>query len=250
MFYLNAVDITDLNEALIRSQELAAENIKTKEELKTLLSLLAHDLKAPIKHIGAFLNIIREETVDLNADVNDLICRCIKSCAYAGSIVDGVNLLSKVSAINTFETADLKEILRKCLDNISEKINYTQAKINIVSKLPVIVGNTFSIEHVFTNVISNSLKFVADGVIPEITIGHECDNCIYIKDNGIGVPEADLDNIFNMFTRIAQHKYSGSGIGLGIVKKIMESHHGYVWAKNGSNGGLEVYLDFNHVQPT
>lgn len=237
-------NVSDLQKALRQVSKYAEENRKHKEELKTFLSLLSHDLKAPMNHVSTFITMALTNK-NIPKDVKSYLSRALKSCFQASRIVDGVNLLSKVSLLDSFENVDLNNSVEVAKLYLQESIKAKQATVEVTGTLPTIRGNTFAVEHVFINVISNSLKFVPDK--PRITISPVKYNCVVVEDNGPGVDEEMLEYIFLMFNKFSKSDDSGSGVGLGIVKKIMEAHNGHAWAKNRPEGGLSVYLDFNNV---
>lgn len=237
-------NVSDLQKALKQVSIYAEENRKHKEELKTFLSLLSHDLKSPLNHVSTFITMALMHK-DLPKDVKSYLSRSLKSCFQASRIVDGVNLLSKVSLLDSFEEVDLNNSVEVAKAHLQESIKSRQASVEVVGVLPTIKGNTFAVEHVFINVISNSLKFVPEN--PTITITPVKYNCVVVEDNGPGVEEELLEYMFLMFNKFSKADDSGSGVGLGIVKKIMEAHNGHAWAKNRPEGGLSVYLDFNNV---
>lgn len=223
--------------------------LKHKEDLKILLSILSHDLKAPLNSIYAFNSLLRDElaTEDGKEGQVDWLNRSLESCSYAMSILDGVNILSKVAQVDTFEELDLNCILDKVRINLTSLIEDTKAQFEIET-LPKVKGNEFCATHIITNVIQNSLKFTRENVVPLVKIRPYLKQGLVIEDNGIGVPEENLENMFEMFYRLYPNKYEGTGAGLGIVKRAIELHNGHVWAQNVKPYGTAIFLDFNNVQ--
>lgn len=236
--------ICSIKKDLVLLEKYAEENKKHKEELKTFLSLLSHDLKSPLNHVSTFLTMALAEQ-SISKEVKSLVMRALKSCFQASRIVDGVNLLSKVSLLESFEPVDLNDSVEVAKVHLQELIKQKKARINVKSELPTIKGNKFAVEHVFINVLSNALKFVPES--PDILISPVKYNCVKVQDNGPGVEEELLEYMFLMFNKFSKKDDDGSGVGLGIVKKIMEAHNGHAWAENEPEGGLSVYLDFNNV---
>jgi len=139
-----------------------------------------------------------------------------------------------------YEKTDLAQIAADALNNLSEKVQEKNARIDI-DELPVINAVPEQMEQLFTNLISNSLKYTQPGKSPLIEIKSEKqfaengDNCwkIIFSDNGIGFDELYKEKIFQIFQRAhSKSQYPGTGIGLAICRKIVENHHGHITAKS------------------
>jgi light-regulated signal transduction histidine kinase (bacteriophytochrome) len=159
-----------------------------------------------------------------------------------------VNDLLAYSRIGTnkeeFTVTDLNEAMGYVIFVLDEDIKKNQAVIT-VKPLPVIMANKTLISQLFMNLVSNSLKYHG-GKIPEIEVGltEEHDKYIfYVKDNGIGIDPKFFDKIFIIFQRLHNRtEYSGTGIGLAICKKIVETHKGKIWLKSEPGIGSTFYF--------
>jgi len=241
------IDTTKLIQQQMVSKTLNVKLEKRKQELSMLLSLLAHDLRSPLNTIYAFGSILRAENKDIFPPHQlDWLDRSLSACEYANSIVDGVHTLAQVAQSTKYETLSLDAIAQEVCGNLSLDIEKSGAKIHC-EQLPTIRGSKFCVMQALTNVIQNSLKFAKEGFTPEITLRPYKQQGVLVEDNGIGVPEKDLLEIFEMFSRLYPGVYQGTGAGLGIVKKAIELHNGHVWAENLKPHGLRVCLDFNNV---
>ena len=167
-------------------------------------------------------------------------------------LIDDLLLYSHVSQRPLeMEAINLNEKLKKVLEDLELDIEQNNAKVR-VEKLPVILGYRRQIQQLFHNLISNALKYRKQNVAPEINItaSETNDNGdsyhhITVTDNGIGFDPQESEKIFQMFTRLhGKHEYSGSGVGLSIVKKVVENHQGFIRVQYAPGAGstFSIYL--------
>lgn len=237
------IDVTETTESKERIEKLMEQVRERKEELSTLLSILYHDLRAPLSHILGFVQLLK--TSPSIEHTLMLMERARKATTHSLSILEGVRTLSEVTIAQNFETIDLNSLVVEILDNLLVSSERKRVKVE-VEELPVIRGNLFCVRHAISNVISNSIKFSSREKSPLIRIENYCDRGVVVRDNGIGVRECELKTIFRMFKRLSSD-FPGTGSGLGIVSKVMDLHNGHVWAEQAETRGLCVYLDFNNV---
>jgi signal transduction histidine kinase len=178
--------------------------------------------------------------------------RIISSSERMRTLINDLLSYSKLSAKPEFVTTPLTPILQDTITDLELAVKETGAKL-VIKQLPAIDIIPDQMRQVFQNIISNALKFLKHGTTPEIKIWSDFsaeksveskpvekgDYCrIYIADKGIGFNEQYLDKIFTMFQRLhGRAEYEGTGIGLSIVKKIIEKHNGIVTAKSKENKG-------------
>jgi signal transduction histidine kinase len=145
---------------------------------------------------------------------------------------------------------DLKDVLKEVLRNLSHPIEEKNAIVD-VSQLPVVKGIGFQLHQVFTNLISNALKFSKIDTPPRISVRlvdstNETErnmHHIVVEDNGIGFEEEYKSKIFELFQRLhGRSEYPGTGIGLSIVKKIIENHQGNVYADSIPGVGSQFHV--------
>jgi signal transduction histidine kinase len=153
------------------------------------------------------------------------------------------------------EEIDLNELLAVVLDDLELEIEEKKAMIK-VGNLFTIKGHHRQLQQAFQNLIANALKYSKPGVVPEVTVN--CDKlmgkdtslalsekdqektfyCVTIRDNGIGFKQEYAERIFNVFTRLhGMTQYQGTGIGLSIVRKVIENHNGHIWAESDVEQG-------------
>jgi light-regulated signal transduction histidine kinase (bacteriophytochrome) len=252
------------NEALLRTNE---ELSRSNENLQEFAYAASHDLKEPIRKMHIFGGRLK---VALEARLNEEEKRLFEKMELAAkrmnSLVDDLLSYSQVSlGANAVEPVDLDELVQLVLSDLDLEIEQKGAAVR-AGKLFTIKGHHRQLQQVFHNLIGNSLKYCKPDVPPEITISchqvaaadlssllpHVKADCMYhaceIRDNGIGFDQQDAERIFNVFTRLHGDKdFRGSGVGLSIVRKVIENHQGYIKAESspGQGSSFRIYLPEN-----
>jgi light-regulated signal transduction histidine kinase (bacteriophytochrome) len=148
-------------------------------------------------------------------------------------------------SIEKLKEVDINEVIHEIEILHSRQISELKAQI-IKTNLPVINTHKTPIRQVFQNLISNGLKYHKTGIPPEITIACYLEKSNWhfvVSDNGIGIEQAYHDKVFIIFQRLhSKEEYSGTGIGLAITKKIIESIGGSIWLKSEKNMGCEFHF--------
>ena len=147
----------------------------------------------------------------------------------------------------TFEEVDLNRVLDELQEDLDLKISESKAKLE-VKVLPMVKANQAQVKHVFQNLILNSIKFSRKEEPPDIVIDSVCSEDsvdIRVRDNGIGFKQEYASKIFKLFQRLhGKDDYDGTGIGLTICSKIMNSHHGKISAQSEPGKGSVFTLTF------
>jgi signal transduction histidine kinase len=243
-----------------RTRELLKANLDLEArntELAQFASLASHDLQEPLRKIITFGTILESRNLAQDEDTVELLRKINASAERMRNLINDLLNYSKLSAHSYFETVDLNELLRSTLLNLEIAIAEKGARIEAGS-LPPIEAVPGQIRQVFQNLISNSLKFSKKGIPPVITVSggyvHEKSSTaplqttgdyirISIEDQGIGFDEMYLSKIFAIFQRLhTQHEYEGTGIGLAIVKKIVEKHNGLISAESKKDEGSTFHI--------
>jgi PAS domain S-box-containing protein len=218
------------------------------EELDRFAHSVSHDLKAPLRVMQGFVNAIIEDHSDnLDQDALKYLQRINKSSLQMEALINDLLQYSRLSSIEL----NLKAInpaiaLSKTLEILSDEIGAKKAVIVVANELPFVRSYMPVLVQVFTNLISNSIKFVGEGTIPEVLINYRIKDGkvhIIVKDNGIGIPTDKQKRIFDVFERLhGVESFPGIGIGLTIVKKAMERMGGEVLVKSSPGKGSEFIL--------
>jgi len=242
-------------EVVQRTEDL----IKANKELESFNYIASHDLQEPLRKIQTFIILIEKQKDD-NTLSEKYFGKIRSSAQRMSDLIQSILSYSRLSkAGEDYTLTDLNIILNDVKNDFELRIKEKNATI-ISNSLPVIKANTLQMHQLFSNIISNSLKFSNDS--PQITINSKIvaaqeipvadkidpkQNFIHLTfyDNGIGFDPEFKQQIFQLFQRLhSKEEYSGTGIGLSIVKKIVERHHGFVNADSipGKGATFNVWL--------
>lgn len=221
-------------------------------ELAQYAYLASHDLQEPLRKIITFIKIIEEKYLKDIPEAKTEMSKVITSSERMRNLINAVLSYSKLSAVSLFTTVNVNDVVKDALADLELTIKEKQAVID-VTHLPEIEAIPGQMRQMFQNLLSNALKFSKTGVRPQINICHEAVNemsleaapdkngkfiRIHIADNGIGLDESYIDKIFVIFQRLhGKAQYEGTGIGLAIVKKIVEKHNGIIGVKSREGEG-------------
>lgn len=229
--------------------EIEAANIElvaANQGLQQFTSIVAHDLRAPLKRIDAFMTALREDyTEQLDDEGKEMMTRVSRGAARMELMLDSLLDYSRYNA-NAIggKTADLAHVVKGVIESCD--FETLQSKINInVADAPRVKGDPLLLAHVFQNLIGNSIKFRrGDQVCIDIE-AKEAGEVVFISvtDNGIGIEPRFADQVFNMFARLHdEDEYEGTGIGLTVCRKIVTDHGGRIWVDQDYSGGTRINM--------
>ncbi len=249
----------DFEEMRKRLKQTNEEKLAFDKENRELISNISHDLKTPITAVKGYV----EGIIDGVADTPEKMDRYIRTIYSKANEMDRlINELTFYSKIDTnripytFNKINIRDYFEDCVDDLTvelESENVTLNYFNYLEEDIIVIADAEQLKRVINNIISNSLKYMnkEKGVI-NIRLRDVGDFVqMEIEDNGKGISQKDLANIFVRFYRTDASRNSskgGSGIGLSIVKKIMEDHGGQVWATSKENTGTTMYLALRKYQ--
>lgn len=220
------------------------------DDMEDYAHIVSHDLKEPVRGIKSFLELLNKKYGhELNEEAREYIDFAFNGAIKVNRLIEDLLHFSKTGRISeSFKPVDLNKVISKVLENIHFQKSENKAEINVSSKLPTINGVESGLTQLFYNLISNSLKFVPNGRTPVIDISSkesDTEIIIKLKDNGIGIPETQFRNVFNIFRRVSTtQNFPGTGIGLAIVKKIVTIHNARIEVKSEVGKGSEFILFF------
>ena len=225
-----------------RTAELATSN----KDLEHFAYIASHDLRQPIRKIRMCTEYLAEDYQHcFDEQAREYISYITKSTDRMYLLIDDLLSYSRIAKQErNFVPLELESVVRDTLEDLSISIEEKQATVNY-QNLPTIVANPREIGQLFQNLISNSLKFASDRSL-EITIAaveKEDQWLISVKDNGIGIEPQFSNKIFQMFQRLHRNcEYEGTGIGLAICQKVVNSYGGKIWVESQLNEGATFYF--------
>ena len=233
-------------------QVLQEQNQKLKKyidsnlQLENFAYIATHDLKAPLRSMISFIELLKDSAHSKLDDKENKFVKIIHdSSNNMKELIDDLLTYSKVNTNNTvIESTNPKELIAEVLEQMEDVLTRSKASV-IIEELPAkIKVDKQKISLVFQNLISNAIKFQHENKTAKINIdGKEEEQSwtINIKDNGIGINREHIDKIFLVFQKLhSKDKFSGSGMGLAICKKVIDQHNGKIWATNNTDHGSTV----------
>lgn len=249
----------DFEDMRKRLKESAEERVVLDKENKELISNLSHDLKTPMTAIKGYVEGIMDGIADTPEKMERYIRTIYNKTNEMDHLINELTFYSKIDTNRipyTFSKLNVEDYFNDCAEELSvemETRNIELVYANYVDNKVQIIADGEQIRRVIHNIISNSIKYMdkKKGII-QIRVKDVGDFIqIEIEDNGKGIAAKDLTNIFDRFYRTDVSRNSskgGSGIGLSIVKKIMEDHGGKVWATSREGIGTIMYFVLRKYQ--
>ncbi len=239
-----------LTSMLATLRERGTALMRKTKELEAFTYSVAHDLKGPLREIEGFSSLLDKQFAESDdAHVRHHIDVIRRSALRLTHMIDALLKYSRL------EQQDLPKQRFNLLEMVSSLIldrfsHATGAKPKISVDLPYtdLYGEPVSVRQALLNLLDNAAKFTSHRPAPEIRIGGkvtDSERLIWVQDNGIGFDADQKDKIFGLFERLhGPQDYEGTGVGLAIVKMVLEKHHGRVWAESVSGTGSTFYLAF------
>ena len=239
-------DVTEERRTLETLKKSTEKLQKSNEELEEFAYIASHDLQEPLRVVSSYCQLLQEDYYDkIDDEGKKYINYTIESVYRMKLLIKELLDFSRVGRDEKdFEKIDLDDLLKEVIFEFHQSIEDTAAKI-LYPSLPIIYGERFRIKQLFHNLISNSLKFRSEKQ-PIIEIGcFELLNAweFSVRDNGIGIDKKYFSKIFKVFQRLyTKEQYPGTGIGLAMCKKIVESHGGRMWLDSNKDSGAVFFF--------
>lgn len=245
-------DVTLIKEAQLQLERLVEDLKRSNANLQEFAYAASHDLKEPIRKIHLFADRLKRELEEKLSEVQkQLFERLEQASRRMGTLVDDLLAYSEATrGVPETEAVDLNKKVQLVLEDLEVEVQQKGATVT-VGPLPEVQANRRQMQQLFHNLITNALKYSKPDTPPQIRIrasevigkevksdlsadsGNKTYHLIEVADNGIGFAQKDAERIFNVFTRLHSNaEYKGTGVGLSIVKKVVENHHGYIWTES------------------
>ncbi len=238
-------------EELSRSNALLDQTTKELEhaniDLEAFASSIAHDLRAPIRAIDGFAQILLDDFGrDLAADAQGYLTDIRQAARQMGQMVqDLLNLARLQYQEMNVQTTSLSELVGGILQDIKTELSNRDVEWQI-DPLPEVSCDPGLIRQVFVNLLSNAVKFTRGRTPARIHVGQktgENEFIIFVRDNGIGFDAKLMTKLFGIFVRLHDPKdFEGNGVGLATVRRIVQKHHGQIWAEAQPGQGATFYF--------
>ena len=242
-FHQMAVELDGKTRAIERSK---AELTKANKELEAFAYSVSHDLRAPLRNIDGFSKILLDDfSGSLDEKGRHYLRRVREGTLRMSLLIDDILALSRIGRAELqLRPVDCARIINGALEYFAKEIEGRGVAVS-VQRMPLLNCDSTLMQQLFTNLISNALKFTRGVGKPEIVIGHDRQRgALFVKDNGIGFDMQYHDKIFRVFERLhLPEEYEGTGIGLAIVARVAERHKGRVWAESIQGEGATFYIE-------
>lgn len=231
--------IDKLKLEMTEREKMSTELENQNAELERFAYTVSHDLKTPLVTIKGFVGLLGKDIAESNMERIAYDFEKINSAADTmEKLLSDLLELGRVGRImGEAESCDLAEIAAKAIDMVESELRARQIEI-VVEDLPSVMGDSTRLLEVFLNLLENAIKFIGDQEQPRIRMGaqeREGMTCCYVEDNGIGIDGDYHDHVFGLFERL-DVRVDGTGVGLALVKRIIEVHGGEIWVESDGLG--------------
>lgn len=208
-------------------------------ELERFTYTVSHNLKSPLITIKGFLGMLDKDLAEGNTErLGRDADRIAKAAERMEQLLDELLELSRIGRlVNPPEDVPLGELVEETLEMLSGPVEARGVTVEVAPDLPVVHGDRMRIREVVQNLLENATKFLGDRPEPRIEIGvrRNGEAVCFVRDNGIGIDPRYTDKVFGLFERLS-HDGEGSGVGLTVVKQIVEVHGGRIWVESEGLG--------------
>ncbi len=239
------MDITARKEAELSQANMVETLARKNNELERFAYTVSHDLKAPLVTIRGFLGYLSK---DIEAEN---FSRAEKDIGYIHAAVEQMDIflkdlleLSRAGlALNEPQKIPFSTIVQKALTKVEGQLSNSNIQLRLADTYPVIFGDQVRLVEVVQNLVDNAIKFIGEQEEPIVEVGIEIGNetCFFVRDNGIGIDPAYHDKVFQLFDRL-DGEIEGTGVGLALVKRIIEVHNGRIWLESAVGVGSTFYF--------
>ena len=254
--YLFIAFINDISKRKIAEKKLIEANHSleaSNQELEAFSYSVSHDLRAPLRAINGYSQLLVERSSDLDEQSRTYIESIVNNTRRMGQLIDDLLSLSRFSRAEVVRTkVDMNGLVDGVIVELARNTSLGAATIK-VNDLPPTLADENLVTQVYVNLLANAVKYSSLKDKPVIEIGarkEKNETVYYVKDNGSGFDMQFYDKLFGVFQRLHDStEFEGTGVGLAIVKRIITKHHGRIWAESEEEKGSVFYftLEGNEV---
>lgn len=226
-----------------RVQERTAELRTVNEELESFAYSVSHDLRAPLRAVSGFAQILaRRHRDDLNEEGRHYMDNVVAASARMGALIDDLLQYSRVGrSVVRSQPVPLAPLVQQICGTLGNRIDSSGAQVEVVEPLATPVGDATLVGQILANLLENALTYRRPEVAPRIRVAAQQEGgsvVIEVEDNGIGIPEEYQQKVFEVFQRLhSDEQYPGTGIGLSIVRKAARMMGGEVTVESQPSRG-------------
>jgi len=260
LVYIFARDITAQKQAEAEIQHLnqqlnqrVSDLVEVNKELEAFNYSISHDLRGPLRSMQGFASALLEECESELGEVGrEYACRIVNSGRYMDTLLRDLLAYSRLTAAElTLAPIDLNPLLADVIEQLQNEIKEKGASVHVDPALDCVMGHAPTLRHVFANLIGNALKFIDGNAKPRVRLFTEtaADSVrVWVEDNGIGIAAEHQSRIFGLFERLhSGPTYSGTGVGLAIVRKGAERMAGRVGVESKVGKGSRFWIELPSV---
>jgi signal transduction histidine kinase len=226
-----------------RTEELEAAN----KELEAFSYSVSHDLRAPLRAVSGYAMMLKEDYGDsFDDEAKRITGNILSNVKMMGRLIDDLIAFSRLGKREvTRRSVDMKALTESCVTQLLAVWSHEKFSI-VAGDLPNCPGDEDLLKQVWLNLIGNAFKYSAPNAEPFIEIGYTggpVDTIYYVRDNGAGFDMKYADKLFKVFQRLHSHEeFEGTGVGLALVKRIIDKHKGKIWAESAPAKGATFYF--------
>ncbi|WP_309597786.1 sensor histidine kinase [Flavobacterium oreochromis] len=236
------LDITQQKNLELQKERLLLRLKKQNQQLNDYAQIVSHDLKSPLRSIHSLISWIKEDNLKEFSEQTLSYLEMIESkVEKMDHLIQGILTYSKIDTLESvYEEVDTNEIVQNTIQIIHIPEN---VQVIIASTLPTITADRYRMQQLFQNLISNAVTYI-DKPLGKVIVDYEDNHDSHlfsISDNGPGIAPENQEKIFTIFQSFTKHEKS-TGIGLSIVKKIIENYKGQIWLESQENIGTTFFI--------
>lgn len=236
-----------LTELRLENERLARELAQARAELEDFTYSVSHDLRASLRHVSAYVQIIRE---DLDEQSNPGVLKHLdtvsQSAKQMGRQIDGLMELARLTRVELQPSPlDVGAMVRELCDEFAPTLHGRALAWHVATDVPALQGDATLVRQLLGNLLGNAVKFTAPRSAAQVTVSWQMqdnDRCaLTVRDNGVGFNPQYKSKLFRAFQRLhGARDFEGLGMGLALSRKIVERHGGTVWADGSPDVGCSV----------